>query len=245
LSDELQLEEARWLQLKEALSKLQTLAAAGQFAASVMHEINNPLEAISNLTYLANSHADDPGKVREYTHLIGEQLTNVLQIANQTLGYYRPTNALETVDVVTVVEAALRVHQRKISAKKVRLLKHLPGKATVRVHAGEMLQVISNLVENALDALPENGTLCLRVRRGRQDLHLIVADDGHGIPSTVLPKVFDPFFTTKMEEGTGLGLAISKTIVERHRGKIRTRSSIRPGRSGTAFRITLPLDNAI
>jgi signal transduction histidine kinase len=104
-----------------------------------------------------------------------------------------------------------------------------------------MLQVLSNLIGNALDALPAEGALYLRGHRSNRAVHLLVADGGHGIPSTIAKRIFDPFVTTKAGKGTGLGLAISKAIVEKHHGQIRSRSSTRPGRNGTAFRISLPL----
>ncbi|ADW69529.1 sensor histidine kinase [Granulicella tundricola] len=230
----------RWAELEEALRQSRTLAAAGQFAAAVMHEINNPLEAITNLAYLAREEADDPEKVREYVSLLQEQLASVVQIAHQTLSFHRGAAALAAVDMGEITDAAVRVYQWKLAAKQIRLLKEIVPDAKVRAHAGELLQVMSNLVVNAIDALPEKGTLRLRVRRCEAQVHLTIADDGHGIPEPMLAKVFDPFFTTKADRGTGLGLAISKAIVERHQGTIRSRSSTRKGRSGTAFRISLP-----
>ncbi len=108
------------------------------------------------------------------------------------------------------------------------------------VNAGDLLQVISNLVANAVDALPENGTLQVRVKRCTEEVRITVADNGHGIPDPIRARIFDPFFTTKRERGTGLGLAISKAIVEKHHGRIRTRTSTRAPKSGTIFRISLP-----
>jgi signal transduction histidine kinase len=105
-------------------------------------------------------------------------------------------------------------------------------------HAGELLQVLSNLLSNSIDAPPLNGRLTIRVRKIKREVHLMVADDGHGIPETIRQRIFHPFFTTKKEHGTGLGLAISKSIVERHNGRIRARSSVRSGISGTAFRVS-------
>lgn len=220
----------------ETLYRDQGLAAADHFAATVMHEINNPLEAMANLAYLVHEDAEQPGKVRQYIRLLEEQLALVRGIAQQTLGFYRLP--LKPIDMVGVAEAAIRMHERKISTKELRLLKTLPADALVMAHAGEMLQVISNLVGNALDALPPNGALSIRIRRCETEVHVTVADNGHGIPDTILAQIFEPFFTTKQEQGTGLGLSISKSIIERHNG--RTRSSVRPDRNGTTFRISLP-----
>jgi signal transduction histidine kinase len=104
-----------------------------------------------------------------------------------------------------------------------------------------MLQVISNLIHNSIDALPQDGILRLRLRKAEGEIHLLIADNGHGIPAEYADEIFQPFITTKEERGTGLGLALTKRIVERHRGTIRMRSSVRPGKSGTLFKISLPV----
>ncbi len=229
-----------WSEIEGALRRSQTVAAAGQHAAAIMHEINNPLESISNLTYLVEIEAEDPAKVRRYSRQIADQLVNVIQIAHRTLTFYRPPDVMEPIDVAELAEAALRVHGPKLSAKRVGLVQDIPPNTKIIGHAGEILQVLSNLLSNSIDALPPNGRLTIRVRKRQGKVHLMVADDGHGIPEPIRHSIFEPFFTTKSERGTGLGLAISKAIVERHRGKICVRSSVRLGLSGTAFRISLP-----
>ncbi len=234
--------EGLWQDWQQSLRDSETRAAAGQFSAAIMHEINNPLEAISNLNYLIQREAKDAEKVRNYSALLDGELANVIRIAKQTLGFHKAPNVRSSVDLVTVAESALRVHERKISAKGIHLVNDLDSNAVIEVHPGEMLQVLINLVGNALDALPEQGTLCLRIRRREKALHVLVADDGHGIPDKFLLKVFEPFFTTKKEQGTGLGLAVSKSIVEGHQGRIAARSSVRQGRSGTTFRVSLPIN---
>ena len=232
---------ARWREIEGALLWSQTVAAAGQYAAAIMHEINNPLETICNLSYLLKLEADDPVRVREYSGQIAEQLTTVIRIAHRTLSFYRPPDTREAIDLAALAEAALRVHQQKLATKHAKLLKDIPADAVVIGHAGELLQVLSNLLSNSIDALSPNGRLAIRVRKSRGEVHLTIADDGHGIPEVIRQRVFEPFFTTKKEHGTGLGLAISKAIVERHKGRIRARSSVRSGMSGTAFRVSLPL----
>jgi signal transduction histidine kinase len=206
-----------------------------------MHEINNPLEAISNLTYLVGRAADDAGKVKNYIDMIEEQLDHVRRIARQTLKFYKQGEP-ESVDLVGLAKAALRLHDRNIAAKRLTLRTDLRTEAHALAHPGDMLQVVSNLLINALDALPEEGTLYLRVRQSNNEVHVTVADNGHGIPRAAMDKIFNPFFTTKKEHGTGLGLAISRSIIERHKGRIRMRSSVRRNRSGTVFRISLPTD---
>ena len=233
--------EGKLQEYEEVVHRYRSFAVAGQFAATVMHEINGPLEAVANLNYLIQQGADDAGNVRHYSRLIEEQLLTLTQLSRQTLSFYRSSETRETVAVATLAEAALRVNQGKIFAKHIRIRRILPADVTAKVNAGDMLQVISNLVANAVDALPENGTLQVRVKRCTREVHITVADNGHGIPNPIRTRIFDPFFTTKMERGTGLGLAISKAIVEKHQGRIRTRSSTRPANSGTIFRISLPL----
>jgi signal transduction histidine kinase len=235
------IDDEKWREIEEALVRCQSLAASGKFAASIMHEINNPLEAISNLAYLIQKNADDPDKVRGYGRVLTEQLAAVVEIARRTLSFYRAPGTFEVIDLSILTAAALRVHKKKIRAKGIKV-HHTPHNHPVKLHAGEILQVISNLISNSVDALPDNGALHVRIRKSAREIHLMVADNGHGIPNTIFSKIWEPFYTTKNAGGTGLGLAISKAIIERHSGKIRIRSSVRPGRTGTAFRISLPLD---
>jgi signal transduction histidine kinase len=206
----------------------------------MIHEIRNPLEALSNLTYLIRLSVDDPDRVREYCNLAEEQMETVNRIANQTLGFARQIRTPREVNLGGVADAALRIHQRTIATKRVRLVKEIQEDVTAEVYTSEILQVISNVIMNALDALPDEGTLSLRLRRRNGEIQFVIADNGHGIAKDHVANIFQPFFTTKEGQGTGLGLALSKNIVDRHRGKIRLRSSVRPGRSGTTFRISIP-----
>lgn len=224
----------------EALRTSEGRATAGQLALEVMHDIRNPLEALRNLIYLTATESDDPEAVRRYAALADEQVAIVIDIADTTLGFARGTNARKPANLVHLTEAALRIHQRTIEGKKIHLVKDLPDEAVVPVYTIEMLQAISNLITNSLDALPSNGTLCLRLRKRSNGVDLVVADDGHGISEEHAGNIFEPFFTTKEDRGTGLGLALTKKIIERHRGTIRMRSSVRPGKSGTTFKISIP-----
>jgi signal transduction histidine kinase len=230
----------KWQEIEEIVHRYRSLAVAGQFAAVVMHEINGPLEAVTNLNYLIQQDADNADLVRQYSQLIEEQVLNLIKLSRQTLSFYRSEETREVVAMSTLAEAALRVHQKTIFAKQIRIRRTLPSDVTAEVNPGDMLQVISNLVANAIDALPEEGVLQVRVKRFPREVCIIVADNGHGIPDPIRARIFDPFFTTKRERDTGLGLAISKSIVEKHHGRIRTRSSTRAPKSGTIFRISLP-----
>ncbi len=215
-------------------------ATAGMLALEVMHEIRNPLELLGYLTYLAAAEADHPEKVREHMRMAEEQISTMSCIARQTLGLARMSEATAPVDLVSVAMSAIRIHQRTIEAKSIHLVKDVPADLMAEGQSGRLLQALSNLILNAIEALPEEGTLLLRLRRRSGKVHVVVADNGHGIAQEHLGRLGEPFFTTKQQSGNGLGLALSKRIIEDHRGKMRIRSSVRPGRSGTVFRISLP-----
>ena len=224
----------------EALRESDKRATAGRLALELMHEIRNPLEALGNLIFLANGDVHNSEEVQHFMRLAEEQVATVNELVSRTLTLARFSSQPRRMNLAAIAEAALRVHQRSIERKKIHLVKELPDDLMAEVYAAEILQVISNLLKNALDALPENGVLCVRLRKRQSHVHLLVADNGHGIPAEHRDQIFKPFFTTKEDHGTGLGLALSREIVERHRGKIYVRSSVRPDKSGTTFRISLP-----
>jgi signal transduction histidine kinase len=232
--------QSRLSDVTETLRRAEERATPGLLALELMHEIRNPLEAVGNLAYLAMEEADDGVAVRVYLLRIEEQLATLNQIANQTLGFARTTKSPQQVRLATLAEAALRIHQSALKAKQIHLVKDFPPEITAQVYTTEMLQVMSNLIVNSLDALPSAGTLYLRLRKLDREIQIVVADNGHGIPAEYIHLIFEPFFTTK-KVGTGLGLALSKKIVEHNQGKISLRSSVRPGKSGTTFKISLPI----
>ena len=226
--------------LYEALRKAEERAIAGQLALEIMHEIRNPLEALGNLTFLTQQEAEDPERVRQYMRLAEEQISNGSRVASKTLAFARSSRAPQRADLVGVAEAALRIHQPTIQSKRVHLVKSLPEELLGEVYVGEILQAVSNLIANALDALPLEGALHLRLKRRSDRVQILISDSGHGIPQEDVKKIFRPFFTTKESGGTGLGLAIAKSIVDKHGGSLRVKSSIRTGKSGTTFLISLP-----
>ena len=223
----------------EALRRCEERSMAGLFALEVMHEIRNPLDALGSLVYLA-AKAQDLALVHDYLRAAQEQIVSLHQIAGQSLALARNAQTATSVDIVSLAEAAIRVHHRRITAKEIHLVRDMCEGAILTVRAGEILQVISNLIGNALDALPQTGTLSIRIRKRFDRMCILVADNGHGISPDNLGRLFQPFFTTRNDQGTGLGLALSKKIVERHGGSLRVRSSIHPGKAGTTFVIGLP-----
>ena len=214
---------------------------AGRFALEIMHELRNPLNTLANLNYLILDAADDPEQVRYYAHLGEEQLLTLSRIAHQSLDFARLAESHKAVDLVDLAEAALRIHQRTAERKRIHLVKRLPTDLIAEVQQGQLLQVVSNLLANAIEALPEEGQLMIKLRRKRDVVDIIVRDNGPGIPTTHVDKLFQPFFTTKGEAGNGLGLSLSKRIVDEHGGRIAFRTSCNPERSGTVFKVSLPL----
>ncbi len=232
--------QSRLASTVDALKLSQERAVAGRLALEMMHEIKNPLEALGHLTFLTAADADDPEKVRKYMALAEEQMSNLTHIASQTLDVARTSSVPKPIDLVALTEAALRIHQRTIESKKVHLIKDLPQGIVASVYTGEMLQVLSNVIVNALDALPLGGVLTVRLKKRGEEVQFVIADNGHGIPAAHRTQIFEPFFTTKEEHGNGLGLSLTKKIIERHHGKISVHSSIQPGKSGTTFKISVP-----
>ena len=216
-------------------------ATAGQLALEMMHEIRNPLEALGHLTYLALEEKNDPDKVEKYMLLANEQMKMLNRIASQTLGFAKVSDSPKLIDLGDLAEAALRIHQWTIEAKRIHLVKDLPTGVMAEVKQGQILQVVSNLLHNALDALREEGTITLRVRNRAGHIDLLVGDNGEGIAPEHMERILEPFFTTKKESGNGLGLSLSKRIVEDHGGKVSIRSSVRPDRRGTVLKISLPV----
>jgi signal transduction histidine kinase len=236
--------EDRTLRLETALRRSEKLAMAGRLAASVMHEINNPSQAIADLVYLIGKNAEYPERVRAYGVQIEEQLVRIQYIARQTLSFFRDAPRSQTKDLVPLVEAALRYQNVLLEEKHIQVRKELPDILVASVYPGDFLQLVSNLVRNAAEALSGGGALCVRLRASGGHARLTVADSGRGIPLPIQARLFEAFQSDKAEAGNGLGLWICKTIVDKHRGSIRWRSSTEGKAQGTTFSVSLPLDVA-
>jgi PAS domain S-box-containing protein len=221
------------------LLRAEKLAAAGRLAATVAHEINNPLEAVGNLIYLALHEPELPPISRGYLRMANEELRRVGHIVSQTLGFYRESSTPQPVDLSALVNDVLALYQRKLDARQIRVTRNMES-VTVEGVAGELRQVAANLLSNALDAMEPYGVLAVEVRLQREQVRLSISDTGHGIATTLLEHIFEPFFTTKKDAGTGLGLWVVKGIVEKHRGQLDVISSQKEEDHGTAFVMTLP-----
>lgn len=229
---EQQLEERA--RTEAALVKTERLATAGRLAATIAHEINNPLEAVTNLIYLARS--APAGESRRYLQMVEEELSRIAHITKMTLGFYRDSGAPTPVDVSELVREVLALYEAKLRAKSIRVYTELEHPEQVFGSKGELRQVIANLVANAIDVLPAGGALRVTAADSRGSVQLHVSDNGPGIPAENLTRIFEPFFTTKAELGTGLGLWVSRQIVEKHGGSIVVESTP----AGTCFTIRLP-----
>lgn len=217
-----------------ALVKTERLATAGRLAATIAHEINNPLEAVTNLIYLARS--APAGEARRYLQMVEEELSRIAHITKMTLGFYRDSGAPTPVDIAELVREVLALYEAKLHAKNIHVHSDLEYPQQVFGSKGELRQVIANLVANAIDVLPPGGELTVATADSDAGVQLRVADNGHGIPDENLTRIFEPFFTTKAELGTGLGLWVTRQIVEKHGGTITVESSA----AGTCFTICLP-----
>jgi signal transduction histidine kinase len=233
--------DERTLRLETALRRSEKLAMAGRLAASVMHEINNPSQAIADLVYLIARDADRPELVRAHAVLIEEQLVRIQYIARQTLSFFRDTPRTQTKDLVPLVDTALRYHGGLLDEKHIQVRKEMSDMLLGSVYPGDFLQLVSNLVRNAAEALPVGGMLCVRLKASGGNAHLTVADNGRGISPAIQARLFEAFQSDKADAGNGLGLWICKTIVEKHGGRIHWRSSIGSATHGTTFSILLPL----
>jgi len=235
---------------EQALLRSEKLAAVGRLAASIAHEINNPLESITNLLYLARS-TESLEQSREYLTLADSELRRAAAITSQTLRFHKQSTRPIEVTCEDLFVNTLGILRSRIRNASVRVEQRMRTDRPVLCFDGEIRQVLYNLLVNAVDAMqPEGGRLLLRSREGcdyatgRPGLVLTIADTGTGMSPETLAKIFEPFYTTKGVAGTGLGLWIGKEIVERHHGRLRVRSSQRPGRTGSVFTLFLPFDAA-
>jgi PAS domain S-box-containing protein len=228
-------------QSEEALRKTEKLAAAGRLAATVAHEINNPLESIVNLIYLSRNAEQLPESVAGYLKTVDEELMRIAQIVRQTLGFYRESVGPRKSDIGMIVGETVDVYRSRIASRDMKCEMELEKGLFAYVVPGELKQVVANLVSNAVDATDPGGRLRVTVRREGDKAEIAVADTGCGIDIEHLPHVFEPFFTTKSDVGTGLGLWVTKGIVEKQGGTILVASSTGENDHGTTITIALPL----
>lgn len=229
-----------------ALIQSEKLAAAGRLAASIAHEINNPLEAVTNLLFLLGTNASLDSHARHFVATAQNEVTRVSHIARQTLGFYRQSTNATDVRIDQLLDSVIAIHRLRYPDSKIQVERRYQPTPAFKALEGELRQVFSNLMSNASDAVCPDGRIVLRARRsvdwrsGRTGIRVTVADDGQGMTAEVMQHLFEPFFSTKGMIGTGLGLWVSREIVERHRGEMRVRSSTSLSRQGTTFSVFIP-----
>ncbi|MGA8161895.1 MAG: ATP-binding protein [Acidobacteriaceae bacterium] len=231
---------------EEALRRTEKLAAAGRLAASIAHEINNPLEAVMNLLFLIRQEDLAPEPAR-FAELAQQEVTRVSEITQQTLRFYRQSTLPVESNVRELLDSVLTLHIGRIQALQVDLRRDYYGDLQLFCLAGELRQVFANLVGNALDAMtPAGGRLIVRARRITRDgipgVRVTVADTGSGIAPEAIRHIFEPFFTTKEATGTGLGLWVSDQIIRKHHAVARVRTCTAGPETGTVFTVFFPAD---
>jgi two-component system CheB/CheR fusion protein len=231
-----------------ALIKTEKLAAAGRLAATLAHEINNPLQAVTNLMNLLRLSPRLDENEQGYAAMAEDELRRVVHLTQQSLSFYRESIHPVAVDMDTVLDGVLDLYSKRLQAKGVAITKrNRSGAVAVNSYPGEIRQVLSTLLLNAMEAASSGGTISVGIRKSRHwknsasdGVRVAIADSGIGIPPHNITRIFEPFFTTKGEQGTGLGLWVASGIISRLGGSIQVRSSVRPGRSGTCFSVFLP-----
>ena len=248
--------------LEKSLLQAEKIAATGRMAATIAHEINNPLQAIVNLLSLLRPAVSSPEGIG-YLDAVESELTRVSHIARQTLGFYRENTSAINMSLSDLALHAVTVYEPRCRALGIEVRKSLDSSKEIAMRRGEMMQVISNLLSNSIYAMQRGGVLSVSVKNAgavphgialavpnkiapavRDEIVLTIEDNGVGIPAGTLPKVFDAFFTTRNTVGTGIGLFVARQFVEGHGGRIEIESSVDAENHGTIVRIYLPVSPA-
>ena len=237
-------------QAEEAMLRAEKLAVAGKLAATVAHEINNPLAAVANLLYLIST-AENVEAARAQARDALDELMRVSLITQQTLRFHRQTGAPKKVRLSEVLDSVLALFRGRLQAARISLEVRVPAESAVACLPGEVQQIFANLISNSTEAMPQTGRLVVRLRPSHDwrnpeipGMRATFCDSGYGMDRATMQRIFEPFFTTKPETGTGLGLWVVAQLVERHGGDVRVWSWRRADSSGTAFSIFLPAGGA-
>jgi PAS domain S-box-containing protein len=239
---------------EEALRKTEKLAATGRLAASIAHEINNPLEAITNLLFLLRNFCQLEDPALNYVTMAEHEARRIAEITQQTLRFYRQSTLPARTNLGDLLDSVLSLYQGRLNTLNIKVERDYDAAMDLFCFSGEVRQVFANLVGNAVDATLAGGRLLVRARRSRNwkepeqtGVRFAVADTGMGMEPEVRERVFEAFFTTKEVTGTGLGLWVSHEIIMKHRGLVHLRSrTAHPGRpSGTVFEIFIPDDPSL
>jgi PAS domain S-box-containing protein len=232
---------------EDALRKSEKLATAGRLAASIAHEINNPLAGVTNSLYLALQDPSLNANTKTYLLTAEQELQRVAHITTQTLRFHKQSNSPSPTDLCDIVDSVLALFGKRLASKNIRVHAECQRGSVVTCFGDELRQVIANVVSNAMDAMPQGGALRIRVRQATSwaqerphGVRIVIADSGHGIPAGVQERIFEPFVSTKEATGIGLGLWVSEGIVRKHGGAIRVRSKAGAAPTGTVFAVFIP-----
>ena len=228
----------------EATVKNERLATLGRLSSSIVHEILNPLESVTNLLYLANQ-TEDVAAVKDYIQIAEQEVERASSIVSQTLRFNRKSTEPAVISCDILLNEILSLQKTQFSRDHIKLETRATRALQVRCNEGEIRQIVVNLITNSIDAMaPKGGRLMVRAgrssRRQGRGIVITVADTGVGMSPEVQSKIFNPFFTTKKELGNGLGLWISRELAEKHGGTLKAKSSQRIGKSGSVFQLYLP-----
>jgi signal transduction histidine kinase len=230
---------------ENALLRSEKLAAMGRLASTVAHEINNPLEAVTNLLYLARtslSHTDDS---QAYLASAEAELARLADITRLTLGFVRNNATSRNIDPSATIDEVLSIFRHRFELKRIQVARSCQGGLLIHIAPHELRQVLTNIISNAADALPDSGaTLSIKVRQENTSAIIQIEDNGHGISEADILRIFEPFFSTKPDVGTGIGLWVTRELVEKSGGTISVRSGDLPGGMKTSFRVEFPLATA-
>ena len=227
-------------QLEEALRRSERLASTGRLSASLAHEINNPLSALGDILFVLNSRGELDDESRKLVQSAQKEVERLAMIARETLAPHRTSGERVKIKATDLVEASLESFHRRLRQANITVERGYQSDAQVDVVPSELRQVFTNLISNAIDAMPHGGTLKLEVVQEGDEVKLLFSDDGTGIKPETLQGIFEPFVTTKGEKGLGIGLWISRTLVEKMGGTIQVTSSTEAEGHGSQFTVRLP-----
>lgn len=232
---------------EESVRASEKMAATGRMAATISHELRNPLDSVMQLLYLVKQSGKLGDVERQQLDLVDQELRRMTEVAQQTLAMHRQSSSMVPVNVAKLIDGVMLLYGKKVRSQKIQIDRRYDWQGEVPGFPAELRQVFTNLIVNAVDAMPSGGKLCVHVRRHRESagqrrggVLISLLDSGTGIPKVARRHLFEPFFTTKGEKGSGVGLWVSSGIVQRHHGTIRVHSDDRQGRSYTCFEVFLP-----
>jgi PAS domain S-box-containing protein len=235
---------------EDALRRAEKLAVTGRLAAAIAHEINNPMQALSNVLALLAYRSSLDANTRQLVSMAESELGRMAHISRQMLSFYRESSTPVSLNITEILEDVLELLNLRMRSNRINVIRRYEFTGEISGFPAELRQLFANLLTNAVETIGENGQIKVHVSHAHDltgsnkgGARIVIADNGPGISRENREHIFEPFFTTKGEKGTGLGLWVVKGIVAKHGGSIRMRSSIRPGQSGTVFSIFLPTES--